>query len=53
MNLPGTEQQDRVALPVAPPRIKYLPEEVQQAIGRAKLEWESTADSLPKCWYAF
>jgi signal transduction histidine kinase len=47
MNLPGTEQQDRVALPVAPPRIKYLPEEVQQAIGRAKLEWESTADSLP------
>jgi signal transduction histidine kinase len=46
MEVLGTEQQDR-ALPVVPPRIKYLPEEVQQAIARAKLEWESTADSLP------
>ena len=32
---------------MVPPRVKYLPEEVQQAIARAKLEWESTADSLP------
>ena len=32
---------------MAPPRVKYLPEEVQQAIARAKLDWESTADSLP------
>jgi signal transduction histidine kinase len=32
---------------VVPPRIKTLPEEVQQAIARAKTEWESTADSLP------
>ncbi len=32
---------------MVPPRVKYLPEEVQQAIVRAKLEWESTADSLP------
>ena len=43
----ATEQQDRVATPVVPPRVKYLPEEVQQAIARAKLEWESIADSLP------
>lgn len=32
---------------VVPPRIKNLPEGVQQAIARAKLDWESTADSLP------
>jgi len=32
---------------VVPPRVKSLPEEVQQAIARAKLDWESTADSLP------
>ena len=32
---------------MVPPHVKYLPEEVQQAIARAKLEWESTADSLP------
>lgn len=32
---------------MTPPRVKYLPEEVQQAIARAKLDWESTADSLP------
>lgn len=32
---------------MVPPRVKYLPEEVQQAIARAKLDWESTADSLP------
>ena len=43
----ATEQQDRAATPVVPPRVKYLPEEVQQAIARAKLEWESIADSLP------
>src|SRR5579864_5358219 len=43
----ATEQQDRAATPVVPPRVKYLPEEVQQAIVRAKLEWESIADSLP------
>jgi signal transduction histidine kinase len=46
MDAPRTEQQDRAA-PVVPPHVKYLPEEVQQAIARAKLEWESTADSLP------
>jgi signal transduction histidine kinase len=32
---------------VVPPRIKNLPEGIQQAIARAKLDWESTADSLP------
>ena len=32
---------------MVPPRVKFLPEEVQQAIARAKLDWESTADSLP------
>ena len=32
---------------MVPPRVKSLPEEVQQAIARAKLDWESTADSLP------
>jgi signal transduction histidine kinase len=42
----AAERQDR-ANPVTPARVKYLPEEVQQAIARAKLEWESTADSLP------
>lgn len=32
---------------MGPTRVKHLPEEVQQAIARAKLDWESTADSLP------
>ena len=32
---------------VAPPRVINLPEGVQQAIARAKRDWESTADSLP------
>ena len=32
---------------MVPPHVKNLPEEVQQAIARAKLDWESTADSLP------
>ncbi len=41
------KEQDRASPPMAPPRVKYLPEEVQQAIARAKVEWESTADSLP------
>jgi len=35
------------APPVVPTRVKLLPEEVQQAIARAKVDWESTADSLP------
>ena len=32
---------------MVPPRVKNLPEDIQQAIARAKLDWESTADSLP------
>jgi len=32
---------------VVPPRVINLPEGVQQAIARAKRDWESTADSLP------
>lgn len=32
---------------MVPTRVKNLPEEIQQAIARAKLDWESTADSLP------
>ena len=47
MDAPVTGQQDRAAPPVVSPKVKYLSEEVQQSIARAKLEWETTADSLP------
>jgi signal transduction histidine kinase len=48
MEAPPTPAQESGAAPVAPPRLKLLPEEIQQAIARAKLDWESTADSLPQ-----
>src|SRR4029077_17092035 len=47
MDAPVTGQQDQAAPPVVSPKVKYLSEEVQQSIARAKLEWETTADSLP------
>jgi signal transduction histidine kinase len=38
--------EERVSPPAASPG-PALPEEIQQAIARAKQDWESTADSLP------